>query len=194
MRPSSTHLGPVENDWETRVSQFTLTLSRVVVAEKEVILKRFQVNYEQFGDLLLTSSDVRQYQQKTCLHLLHIIWAQPASLSIGTAHIGHLLMFSASAPAIHIATSPAMSTPCLTRAAPFSAHERPGCQAEEQSEQNSLTHVGHVTGTPADLFPVQIWQIVSQPACGHHVRLASRDTSVNKEHDDIIFTRKKLLK
>ena len=32
----------------------------------------------------LTSSDVRQNQQNTCLQRLHIIWAQPASRSIGT--------------------------------------------------------------------------------------------------------------
>ena len=35
-------------------------------------------------NVFLTSKDVRQNQQNTCLHLLHIIWAQPASLSIGT--------------------------------------------------------------------------------------------------------------
>ena len=128
----------------------------------------------------LTSSEVRQYQQKTCLHLLHIIWAQPASLSIGTPHMGHLLMFSASAAAIHMATS-TCSPPawCLTRAAPFSAHDRPGCQVEEHREQNSLTQVGQVTGTPCDLLPVQIWQIVSHPALGHQVRFASSDTSTN---------------
>ena len=51
-------------------------------------------------------------------------------------------------------------------------------QAELQREQNSLTQVGQVTGTPWDLLPVQMWQMVSQPALGHQVLLASRDTSV----------------
>ena len=149
---ADTNLSSVKDDRETRVAKFSLTFSRVIVAEKEVVLKllRFINRYHcsVVFSAILTSSEVRQYQQKTCLHLLHIIWAQPASLSIGTAHIGHLLMFSASAPAIHMATSPAMSAPCLTRAAPFSAQVRPGCHAEEHREQNSLTHVGHVTGTP----------------------------------------------
>ncbi len=46
---------------------------------------------------LLTSSDVRQYQQNTCLHRLHIIWAQPSFLSIGTWHNGQRFMFESSA-------------------------------------------------------------------------------------------------
>ena len=100
---------------------------------------------------------------------------------MGTAHIGHRLISSASAPAIHIAMSPAASAaapPWRTSAAPFSAQVRPGCQAELQREQNSLTQVGQVTGTPWDLLPVQMWQMVSQPALGHQVLLASRETSV----------------
>jgi len=36
-----------------------------------------------------TSSDARQYQQKTWLQRLHIICAQPESRSIGTWHTGH---------------------------------------------------------------------------------------------------------
>lgn len=46
--------------------------------------------------LMLTSKLARQYQQKTCLHRLHIIWAQPSSFSIGTAHIGQHLIRSLS--------------------------------------------------------------------------------------------------
>lgn len=46
------------------------------------------------NNVTLTSSDVRQYQQKTCLHLLHIICAHPSSFSIGTAHKGQLFINS----------------------------------------------------------------------------------------------------
>lgn len=46
--------------------------------------------------VVLTSREARQYQQKTCLHRLHIIWAQPSSFSMGTAHIGQHLMSSES--------------------------------------------------------------------------------------------------
>lgn len=44
----------------------------------------------------LTSNDCRQYQQKTCLQRLHIIWAQPSFLSIGTWHIGQRLILASS--------------------------------------------------------------------------------------------------
>lgn len=42
----------------------------------------------------LTSREVKQYQQNTCLHFLHSICAQPASRSMGTLHDGHRLMVS----------------------------------------------------------------------------------------------------
>lgn len=49
-----------------------------------------------FVTLVLTSKLARQYQQNTCLHRLHIIWAQPSSFSIGTLHMGQHLMRSES--------------------------------------------------------------------------------------------------
>ncbi len=54
----------------------------------------------------LTSSEVRQYQQKTCLQRLHIICAQPASRSINTLHIGHFLIVSSLSQAIRSSPSP----------------------------------------------------------------------------------------
>lgn len=45
---------------------------------------------------VLTSKLAKQYQQNTCLHRLHIIWAQPSSFSIGTLHIGQHFMRSES--------------------------------------------------------------------------------------------------
>lgn len=44
----------------------------------------------------LTSKLAKQYQQNTCLQRLHIIWAQPSSFSIGTAHMGQHLIRSLS--------------------------------------------------------------------------------------------------
>lgn len=45
----------------------------------------------------LTSSDAIQYQQKTCLHLLHIIWAQPSFRSIGKWQTGQRLIGASTA-------------------------------------------------------------------------------------------------
>jgi len=45
-------------------------------------------NYYSRANWELTSSDAKQYQQKTCLQRLHIICAQPESRSMGTWHIG----------------------------------------------------------------------------------------------------------
>lgn len=45
----------------------------------------------------LTSSDAMQYQQKTCLHLLHIIWAQPSFRSIGKWQTGQRLIGASTA-------------------------------------------------------------------------------------------------
>lgn len=44
----------------------------------------------------LTSRDSRQYQQKACLQFLHIICAQPSSLSIQTLHFGQRLIGTSS--------------------------------------------------------------------------------------------------
>ena len=118
----------------------------------------------------LTSKEVRQNQQNTCLQRLHIICAQPASRSIGTLHIGHLFMSPSMDPAPGNAkTSPngpttlALDADALfdkiwllfvlllfvadaNKAFPFCAHVKPGCQLAEQREQNSLSHEGHFTG------------------------------------------------
>lgn len=48
----------------------------------------------------LTSRDSRQYQQKACLQFLHIIWAQPSSLSMYTLHLGQRLMGVSSSSAL----------------------------------------------------------------------------------------------
>ena len=81
---------------------------------------------------LLTSSEAEQYQQNTCLHRLHIIWAHPASLSMGTRHTGHLLMCS-----LQGSSGPWWVWPWVW----------PACQGSRQREQNSVTHVGHSTAT-----------------------------------------------
>ena len=118
----------------------------------------------------LTSNDVRQNQQNTCLQRLHIICAHPASLSMGTLHIGQRFISpSIEPPPGNIRLSPAcpISRPLdadavfikplllvllaleaeVKRAFPFCAQVIPGCQLAEHREQNSLSHVGHFTGT-----------------------------------------------
>ena len=108
----------------------------------------------------------KQYQQKTCLHLLHIICAHPSFLSIGTWHCGHFLMFSSRSP-----HSPASSPAC-------SSQDSPSCQVAEQELQNWLSQVGQVTATPWYLLPSQMLHTVWHPDDGHQVRAVSRDTSV----------------
>ena len=79
-------LRPVPDDGGAAVAQLPLALARVVVAQEEVILgsrwghmiggKERQLKMACFCvtlRALLTSRDVRQYQQKTCLQRLHII-------------------------------------------------------------------------------------------------------------------------
>jgi hypothetical protein len=73
----------------------------------------------------------------------------------------------------------------VKRAFPFCAQVIPGCQLAEHREQNSLSHVGHFTGTGSIFlrFPLlasvelQIWHIVLQPTCGHQALFASRANS-----------------
>ena len=104
-----------------------------------------------------------QYQQNTCLHRRHIIWAQPASRSIGTRHIGHRLMYSV------------LTISCV----PYSSHVRPGCHVAWHPLQNCVTHVGHVTGdTCAWPAAGHTWQMVWQSGAGHQVLDVSRVTSV----------------
>ena len=45
---------------------------------------------------VLTSRESRQYQQKACLQFLHIICAQPSSLSMYTLHLGQRLIGASS--------------------------------------------------------------------------------------------------
>ena len=59
--------------------------------------ERLRHNLELNWTTWLTSRDWRQYQQKTCLHRLHIIWAQPSFLSMGTRHMGQRLILASSA-------------------------------------------------------------------------------------------------
>jgi hypothetical protein len=68
---------------------------------------------------LRTSKLDKQYQQKTCLHRLHIIWAQPSSFSIGTEHIGQHLIKSLSKSMIESCLPPNFL--------PFSSHDMEGC-------------------------------------------------------------------
>lgn len=114
---------------------------------------------------ILTSKDAKQYQQNTCLHLLHIIWAQPSSFSIGTEHIGQHLMWS------------------LPKGIPNGRSEQgPLCQGSRHIEQKSVEQLGQWTGpkgVPLPLLPF-IEHIVSQPARGHHARPLSIDTSAHK--------------
>lgn len=51
---------------------------------------------EGYSVFILTSKEAKQYQQKTCLQRLHIIWAQPSFLSIGTWQSGHRLIWASS--------------------------------------------------------------------------------------------------
>lgn len=63
----------------------------------------------------LTSRDSRQYQQKACLQLLHIIWAHPSSRSMYTLHLGQRLMGALSSSGLkaelwgHVRQGPAHS-------------------------------------------------------------------------------------
>lgn len=71
---------------------------------------------------LLTSKLAKQYQQNTCLHRLHIIWAHPSSFSMGTAHIGQHLMRSVSNGMPMLS-----STPSAVRRRAFSSQLNEGC-------------------------------------------------------------------
>lgn len=95
------NLGAMPDDRGTRMTQFVLAGPLVVVPQQKIILWRKKGSwiseYISKGECtLLTSRLARQYQQKTCLHRLHIIWAQPSSFSMGTAHMGQHLMSSLS--------------------------------------------------------------------------------------------------
>lgn len=80
--------------------ELVLAGTLVVVSQQEVVLKREKealfTDYREVCHGKLTSKLAKQYQQKTCLHRLHIICAQPSSFSMGTAHIGQHLMRSLS--------------------------------------------------------------------------------------------------
>ena len=112
----------------------------------------------------LTSKEAKQYQQNTCLHLLHIICAQPSSFSMGTEHIGQHLMLS------------------LSNGMPSGRFGHgPLCHGSRHTEQKSFEQLGQCTG-PGDipsLPPLVTEQMVSQPARGHHARSLSIDTSAN---------------
>ena len=82
--------------------------------------------------VVLTSSEAMQYQQKTWRHLRHIIWAQPASLSMGTRHIGHHLIFSE----VRGSWLPAV----------WGRQEWPGSQGRRQAGQNWREQEGQVAG------------------------------------------------
>lgn len=77
----------------------------------------------------LTSKLARQYQQNTCLHRLHIIWAQPSSFSIGTLHIGQHLIKSLSNGIPMLSISPSAASLFV-----FSSHEIRGCHCNNTRE------------------------------------------------------------
>ena len=80
------HLTSVEEDGDSGVAQAASTLARVVMTEQEVSLTIYN-SFQLCCKLCpLTSSEAMQCQQKRCLHRLHIIWAHPASRSMGTRH------------------------------------------------------------------------------------------------------------
>lgn len=123
---------------------------------------------------LLTSKEARQYQQKTCLHRLHIICAHPSSFSIGTLHIGQHLIKS------ELKLSPGSiksERPSFSKRLEFSSHVSPWCHEFLQFEQNSDAHVGQWTDVGAHFSRGHTVQTVSQPARGHHVRVRSMSTS-----------------
>lgn len=74
---------------------------------------------------LRTSRLAKQYQQKTCLQRLHIIWAQPSSFSIGTTHIGQYFIRSLSNGSPKPAVS--LSSPNRRNCRVFSSHDIAGC-------------------------------------------------------------------
>ena len=121
-----------------------MKLRKIILESKISICKLLKLIYifRKIGECFLTSNELRQYQQNTCLHRLHIICAHPASRSIGTWHIGHFLIVSFQPRA---SSQPGL--PRATRSAPFSEQERPGCHVEEHREQNSLEQVGQFTAT-----------------------------------------------
>ena len=80
------HLTSVEEDGDSGVAQAASTLARVVMTEQEVSLTIYN-SFQLCCKLCpLTSSEAMQCQQKRCLHRRHIIWAHPASRSMGTRH------------------------------------------------------------------------------------------------------------
>jgi hypothetical protein len=131
----------------------------------------------------LTSKDAKQYQQKTCLQRLHIIWAQPSSFSIGTLHMGQHLMRSESKGMLGSMRS---VCPSFVRRLVFSSQENPECQGFLQFEQKSDEQVGQWTlwGRQRSTGP-QTLHTVSHPARGHHVLLTSRSTSVETRKNNV---------
>ena len=122
---------------------------------------------------------------KLYLRLRYIL---PASLSIGTLHIGHRLILSSKLSNSNKGSMAAGFTLpsvllCKYNFFPFSWQVKSGCQLLEHMEQNSFSHFGQLTARALILWfrvveLAQIWQIVLQPGFGHQARLASRATSV----------------
>uniref|UniRef100_A0A182VDG4 Uncharacterized protein n=1 Tax=Anopheles merus TaxID=30066 RepID=A0A182VDG4_ANOME len=123
----------------------------------------------------------RQYQQKTCLHRLHIICAQPSSFSIGTVHIGQHLMRSLSNGMPN-----ASVWPSTARRREFSSHDIKSSRHVGQCTAHGdgmLEDDGDSGTIRSEQIEEPVWfapawspaccslgptrQIVSQPAFGH---------------------------
>ena len=94
----SAHL--VNNSWLNffwKINDFLrATPSWICVEKFTKYHKKFSSRKPSLDYRVLTSSKVKQYQQKTWLHLLHIIWAHPVSLSIGIEQTGQCLIIPVS--------------------------------------------------------------------------------------------------
>lgn len=70
--------------------------------------------------------------------------------------------------------------PCFANCLLLSSHVRPGCHSNLQLLQKSSVQVGQWTLCGWRCWEGHNVQTVSQPACGHHVRVLSSSISITK--------------
>lgn len=114
----------------SRMTELVFARTFVVVTQQEIILhKEITISHRRISlrsaQRKLTSKLAKQYQQKTCLHRLHIICAQPSSFSMGTAHIGQHFIRSLSNSIIESCRPPSLRE--------FSSQVIDGCHWREKN-------------------------------------------------------------
>lgn len=122
----------------------------------------------------LTSKLAKQYQQNTCLHRLHIIWAQPSSFSIGTEHIGQHLMRSLSNGMPMVSSSPMAAKRLI-----FSSQLRVWCHYK----------IRMFSWSKIDIFTVDVvvWQKINDFPCILHSQFFYNSNKIHPNTSDIVL-------